>query len=156
MVGEESEYLTNVTCSNWAKGQIEYRNGKICYWNGTEWRVMGDASSFDSYTKQEINNLLKNYYTKSETYNKEEVNNLLNGYVTNDTFNNFKEEINQTITNSVNLDKIQKAINDGCGVNMTMPSANNNKLSLPIWTGTATQYATITPVAGMTYNIIDE
>lgn len=49
---------------------------------------------------------------------------MLNGYVTNDTFNNFKEEINQTITNSVNLDKIQKAINDGCGVNMTMPSAN--------------------------------
>lgn len=48
---------------------------------------------------------LKNYYTKSETYNKEEVNNLLNRYVTNDTFNNFKEEINQTITNSVNLDK---------------------------------------------------
>lgn len=56
--------------------------------------------------------MLKNYYTKSETYNKEEVNNLLNRYVTNDTFNNFKEEINQTITNSVNLDKIQKAIND--------------------------------------------
>lgn len=54
MVGEESEYLPNVTCSNWAKGQIEYRNGKICYWNGTEWRVMGDTSSFDSYTKQEI------------------------------------------------------------------------------------------------------
>ena len=156
MIGEETEYLPNVTCSNWAKGQIEYRNGKICYWNGTEWRVMGDTSSFDSYTKQEINNLLKNYYTKSETYNKEEVNNLLNGYVTNDTFNNFKEEINQTITNSVNLDKIQKAINDGCGVNMTMPSANSNKLSLPIWTGTATQYATLTPVAGMTYNIIDE
>ena len=51
---------------------------------------------------------------------------------------------------------IQKAINDGCGVNMTMPSANSNKLSLPIWTGTATQYATLTPVAGMTYNIIDE
>lgn len=47
--------------------------------NGTEWRVMGDTSSFDSYTKQEVNNLL-------------------NRYVTNDTFNNFKEEINQTIT----------------------------------------------------------
>lgn len=156
MVGEESEYLPNVTCSNWAKGQIEYRNGKICYWNGTEWRVMGDTSAIEGYTKEEINNLLKNYYTKSETYSKQEVNNLLNGYVTNDTFNSFKEEINQTITQSVNLDKIQKAINDGCGVNMTMPSANNNKLSLPIWTGTATQYATITPVAGMTYNIIDE
>ena len=51
---------------------------------------MGDTSSFDSYTKQEINNLLKNYYTKSETYNKEEVNNLLNRHVTNDTFNNFR------------------------------------------------------------------
>nr|UVY26981.1 MAG: hypothetical protein [Bacteriophage sp.] len=100
--------------------------------------------------------MFDNYYTKSETYSKQEVNNLLGGYVTNDTFNSFKEEINQTITNSVNLDKIQKAINDGCGVNMTMPSANSNKLSLPIWTGTATQYATITPVAGMTYNIIDE
>lgn len=143
MVGEESEYLPNVTCSNWAVGQIEYRGGKICYWNGTEWRVMGDTSAMEGYTK-------------SETYSKQEVNNLLGGYVTNDTFNNFKEEINQTITNSVNLDKIQKAINDGCGVNMTMPSANNNKLSLPIWTGTATQYATITPVAGMTYNIVDE
>ena len=54
------------------------------------------------------------------------------------------------------LIRFKKAINDGCGVNMTMPSANNNKLSLPIWAGTATQYATITPVAGMTYNIIDE
>lgn len=53
--------------------------------------------------------MFKNYYTKSETYNKQEVNNLLNRYVTNDTFNNFKEEINQTITNSVNLDKIQKS-----------------------------------------------
>lgn len=156
MVGEESEYLPNVTCSNWAVGQIEYRGGKICYWNGTEWRVMGDTSTMEGYTKEEINNMFNNYYTKSETYSKQEVNNLLGGYVTNNTFNNFKKEINQTITNSVNLDKIQKAINDGCGVNMTMPSANSNKLSLPIWTGTATQYATITPVAGMTYNIIDE
>lgn len=50
--------------------------------------------------------MFDNYYTKSETYNKEEVNNLLGGYVTNDTFNSFKEEINQTITQSVNLDKI--------------------------------------------------
>ena len=38
MVGEESEYLPNVTCSNWAVGQIEYRGGKICYWNGTSYR----------------------------------------------------------------------------------------------------------------------
>lgn len=156
MVGEESEYLPNVTCSNWAVGQIEYRGGKICYWNGTEWRVMGDTSAMEGYTKEKINNMFDNYYTKSETYSKQEVNNLLGGYVTNDTFNSFKKEINQTITQSVNLDKIQKAINDGCRVNMTMPSANNNKLSLPIWTGTSTEYATITPVAGMTYNIVDE
>lgn len=100
--------------------------------------------------------MFDNYYTKSETYSKQEVNSLLGGYVTNGTFNSFKEEINQTITQSVNLDKIQKAINDGCGVNMAMPSANNNKLSLPIWTGTSTEYATITPVAGMTYNIVDK
>lgn len=156
MVGEESEYLPDVTCSNWAVGQIEYRSGKICYWNGTEWRVMGDTSVFDSYSKEEIDNLLSNYYTKTETYNKQEVDNLLSNYVTDDTFNLFKEEINETIANSVNLDKIQKAINDGCGVDMTMPSVNDNKLSLPIWTGTATEYATITPVAGMTYNIVDE
>lgn len=156
MVGEESEYLLNVTCSNWAVGQIEYRGGKICYWNGTEWRVMGDTSAMEGYTKEEINNMFDNYYAKSETYSKQEVNSLLSSYVTNDTFNSFKKEINQTITQSVNLDKIQKAINDGCGVNMTMPSANNNKLSLPIWTGTSTEYATITPVAGMTYNIVDK
>lgn len=156
MVGEESEYLPNVTCSNWAVGQIEYRGGKICYWNGTEWRIMGDTSAMEGYTKEEINNMFDNYYTKSETYSKQEVNSLLGGYVTNNTFNSFKEEINQTITQSVNLDKIQKAINDGCGVNMAMPSVNNNKLSLPIWTGTSTEYATITPVAGMTYNIVDK
>lgn len=156
MVGEESDYLPNVVCSNWAVGQIEYRGGKICYWNGTEWRVMGDTSAMEGYSKEEINNMFSNYYTKNQTYSKQEVNNLLNDYVTNDTFNDFKEEINQTITQSVNLDKIQKAINDGCGVNMTMPSENDNKLSLPIWTGTSTEYATITPVAGMTYNIVDE
>lgn len=156
MVGEESDYLPNVICSNWAVGQIEYRGGKICYWNGTEWRVMGDTSAMEGYSKEEINNMFSNYYTKNQTYSKQEVNNLLNGYVTNGTFNDFKEEINQTITQSVNLDKIQKAINDGCGVNMTMPSVNDNKLSLPIWTGTSTEYATITPVAGMTYNIVDE
>lgn len=50
--------------------------------------------------------MFKNYYTKSETYNKEEVNNLLNRYVTNDTFNNFKEEINQIFKHGKNLVKI--------------------------------------------------
>lgn len=47
----------------------------------------------EGYTKEEINNMFDNYYTKSETYSKQEVNNLLGGYVTNDTFNSFKEEI---------------------------------------------------------------
>ena len=31
----------------------------------------------ESYTKEEINNMFDNYYTKSETYSKQEVNNLL-------------------------------------------------------------------------------
>lgn len=39
------------------------------------------------------------------------------------------------------LIRFKKAINDGCGVNMTMPSANNNKLSLPIWKGGLYQWA---------------
>lgn len=161
MVGEETEYLINVTCRNWHIGQIEYRGGRLCYWDGTAWRTLGIETQLDVYTKQEINNLLNNLKQEinnkfDDYYTKQEINNKLNGYVTNSTFNQFKDELNQTITNSVNLDKIQKAINDGCGVNMTMPSVNNNKISLPIWTGTATQYATITPVDGMTYNIIDE
>ena len=62
MVGEESEYLPNVTCSNWAKGQIEYRNGKICYWNGTEWRVMGDTSSWKVILKKKLIICLKLLY----------------------------------------------------------------------------------------------
>lgn len=161
IVGEESNYFPNVVCSNWAVGQIEYRNGKICYWNGNEWRVMGDTSALEGYTKEEINNMFDNYYTKQEVYNKnetytkQEVDSLLNGYVTNQEFNEFKNSIGDVITSTVNLDKIQKAINDGCGVNMTMPSDNDNKISLPIWTGTSTQYAALTPVSGMTYNIID-
>lgn len=161
MVGEESNYFPNAVCNNWAVGQIEYRGGKICYWNGTEWRVMGDTSSLEGYTKVEIDNKFNNYYTKqevynkSETYNKQEINDKFNNYVTNQEFNEFKQTIGDTITNSVNLDKIQKAINEGCGVTMTMPSANNNKISLPIWTGTSTEYANLTIVPNMTYNIID-
>lgn len=56
--------------------------------------------------------MFDNHYTKSETYSKQEVNNLLGGYVTNDTFNNFKEEINQTILN-LSMDKFIDVIVDG-------------------------------------------
>lgn len=161
MVGEETEYLINVTCRNWHIGQVEYRGGRLCYWDGTAWRTLGVETQLDVYTKQEINNLLDNLKQEinnkfGDYYTKQQIDNKLNGYVTTETFNQFRQEIADTITNSVNLDKIQKAINDGCGVTMTMPSVNNNKISLPIWTGTSTQYAAITPVAGMTYNIIDE
>lgn len=54
------------------------------------------------------------------------------------------------------LDPVQQAMNKGTGVVLALPSANNGKISLPIWTGTEAQYNQLTKVAGMTYNIIDE
>ena len=54
------------------------------------------------------------------------------------------------------LDPVQQAMNKGTGVVLALPSANNGKISLPIWTGTEAEYNQITKVAGMTYNIIDE
>lgn len=54
------------------------------------------------------------------------------------------------------LDPVQQAMNKGTGVVLALPSANNGKISLPIWTGTEDQYNQLTKVAGMTYNIIDE
>lgn len=54
------------------------------------------------------------------------------------------------------LDPVQRAMNKGTGVTLALPSANNGKISLPIWTGTEAQYNELTKVAGMTYNIIDE
>lgn len=57
---------------------------------------------------------------------------------------NFKAPINQ------------QAMNKGTGVTLALPSANNGKISLPIWTGTEAEYNQLTKVAGMTYNIIDE
>lgn len=54
------------------------------------------------------------------------------------------------------LDPVQQAMNKGTGVTLALPSTNNGKISLPIWTGTEAQYNELTKVAGMTYNIIDE
>lgn len=89
----------------------------------------------------------------------------------------FKNEVNQSInvgelldeeyiTQLINklirenkisvLDPVQQAMNKGTGVVLALPSANNGKISLPIWTGTEAEYNQLTKVAGMTYNIIDE
>lgn len=89
----------------------------------------------------------------------------------------FKNEVNQSIselTSKINnldskitnvnisenkisvLDPVQQAMNKGTGVTLALPSANNGKISLPIWTGTEAEYNQLTKVAGMTYNIIDE
>lgn len=54
------------------------------------------------------------------------------------------------------LDPVQQAMNKGTGVTLALPSANNGKILLPIWTGTEAEYNQLTKVAGMTYNIIDE
>lgn len=41
MIGEESDYFIDVELENWAKGQVEYRDGEMKYWNGTEWKTIG-------------------------------------------------------------------------------------------------------------------
>nr|UVX59405.1 MAG: hypothetical protein [Bacteriophage sp.] len=38
------------------------------------------------------------------------------------------------------LDPVQQAMNKGTGVTLALPSANNGKISLPIWTGTEAEY----------------
>ena len=62
--------------------------------------------------------------------------------------NNWKE------VSGVTLDDVQKAINKGSNVTMAMPSANNGSISLPFRTMTLNEYNNITPVTGVTYNII--
>lgn len=58
------------------------------------------------------------------------------------------------LISSLTLDDVQNAINKGAGVIMTMPSENSNMLSLPFKTLTLEEYNRITPVEGITYNII--
>jgi hypothetical protein len=38
------------------------------------------------------------------------------------------------------LDPVQQAMNKGTGVTLALPSTNNGKISLPIWTGTEAEY----------------
>lgn len=65
-----------------------------------------------------------------------------------------RNQINNLAANTVTLDTVQTAINAGCGVDMAMPSANGGKISLPMKTLTLSQFNSITPVTGITYNII--
>lgn len=157
MIGPESDYFTNTELSNWAEGQVEYREGLIQFWSGTEWLPVGSSRS---YTKGEMDEILKKYRLKSDSYSKSEIDNTLLKYVTKTELNNTITELSNYITNvsssSLTLDAIQTAINKGCDVDLSLPSDNNGKLLLPIWTGTKAEYELIQPkVSGMTYNIID-
>ena len=88
--------------------------------------------------------------------------NNLDSKITNIENNLGEEYITQLINKLISenkisvLDPVQQAMNKGTGVTLALPSANNGKISLPIWTGTEAQYNQLTKVAGMTYNIIDE
>lgn len=86
----------------------------------------------------------------------------INNKITNIENNLGEEYITQLINKLIRenkisvLDPVQQAMNKGTGVVLALPSANNGKISLPIWTGTEAEYNELTKVAGMTYNIIDE
>lgn len=86
----------------------------------------------------------------------------INNKITNIENNLSEEYITQLINKLISenkisvLDPVQQAMNKGTGVTLALPSANNGKISLPIWTGTEAEYNQLTKVAGMTYNIIDE
>lgn len=86
----------------------------------------------------------------------------INNKITNIENNLGEEYITQLINKLISenkisvLDPVQQAMNKGTGVTLALPSANNGKISLPIWTGTEAEYNQLTKVAGMTYNIIDE
>lgn len=86
----------------------------------------------------------------------------INNEITNIENNLDEKYITQLINKLISenkisvLDPVQQAMNKGTGVTLALPSANNGKISLPIWTGTEAEYNQLTKVAGMTYNIIDE
>lgn len=113
-----------------------------------------DEKFEDYVTNDNLNTKLNNYYTKTEIDNK------LANLATKEEFNSFKDEVNNRIEAleeaGIDLDVIQTAINSGCGADLPMPSANSNKISLPVWVGTIDEYTSITPKANITYNIIDE
>lgn len=110
--------------------------------------------------KNEVNNRITNIEQSITSINNKITNienNLDNvGELLNEEY--ITQLINKLISeNKISvLDPVQQAMNKGTGVVLALPSANNGKISLPIWTGTEAEYNQLTKVAGMTYNIIDE
>lgn len=160
IVGPESDYLVDTVVTNWAKGQIEYRDNEIQYWNEEEWVTAGEIPINQFYTKADITKILEDYALKANYYTKVETDNIVSKFVVetvfNDAIDSVKKEIADAIARRLTLDQVQQAINAGCDVDLALPSANDGKVSLPIWTGTAEEYEAISPkVSGMTYNIID-
>ena len=115
---------------------------------------IGDFKNEVNQSISELTNKINNLDSKITT---------VNNRITNlESSINDKEYITQLINKLIRenkisvLDPVQQAMNKGTGVVLALPSANNGKISLPIWTGTEAEYNQLTKVAGMTYNIIDE
>lgn len=127
-------------------------------------KIDQQISDLRSYVNSEIikaKNELKTYIEQSITSINNKITNIENnlgnvGELLDEEY--ITQLINKLISeNKISvLDPVQQAMNKGTGVVLALPSANNGKISLPIWTGTEAEYNQLTKVAGMTYNIIDE
>lgn len=121
---------------------------------------IGDFKNEVNQSISELTNKINNLDSKISTVNNKITNienNLGNiGELLDEEY--ITQLINKLISeNKISvLDPVQQAMNKGTGVVLALPSANNGKISLPIWTGTEAEYNQLTKVAGMTYNIIDE
>lgn len=110
--------------------------------------------------KNEVNQSISELTSKINNLDSKITN--INNRITNLESSIDEEYITQLINKLISenkisvLDPVQQAMNKGTGVTLALPSANNGKISLPIWTGTEAEYNQLTKVAGMTYNIIDE
>lgn len=110
--------------------------------------------------KNEVNQSISELTSKIDNLDSKITN--VNNRITNLESSLDEEYITQLINKLISenkisvLDPVQQAMNKGTGVVLALPSANNGKISLPIWTGTEAEYNQLTKVAGMTYNIIDE
>lgn len=122
--------------------------------------IIGDFKNEVNQSISELTNKINNLDSKITTINNKITsieNNLGNvGKLLDEEY--ITQLINKLISeNKISvLDPVQQAMNKGTGVVLALPSANNGKISLPIWTGTEAEYNQLTKVAGMTYNIIDE
>lgn len=111
---------------------------------------IGDFKNEVNQSISELTNKINNLDSKITT---------VNNRITNleSSINDIEQNITSINNTKISvLDPVQQAMNKGTGVVLALPSANNGKISLPIWTGTEAEYNQLTKVAGMTYNIIDE